>query len=350
MKAALYREHGGPEVLTFDEVEDPTPGEGDVLLRVAATGLNRMDLLQRQGPGMMPGYSLPHIAGMDVAGEIAAVGAGVPTSRVGERVVVNPAIACGRCDFCRRAMDHLCTAKSIVGGNRPGGYAALCVVPATHAHPVADHIDLVEAASLPTVFSLAWHALFETGRLGIGETLMVHAAASGVTMAAVQLAKRAGARVVVTARTEDELDVGRRNGADEVINTTENDLVEVVMDLTRGNGVDMVFDHLGPALFSESIRSLRPKGRLVFCGTTTGAQVQLLLPEVYRFGVALLGSESYGYEEFGRMLDYCWDADLTSIVDRVLPISDAAEAHRLMAADALRGKLVLTHDVPTARS
>ncbi len=343
MKAALYRSHGGPEVLEYAEVPDPVPGPGDVVVRVAAVGLNRLDLLQRQGPGMMPGFSLPHIAGMDVAGEIVATGAGVPASRVGERVVVNPAIACGRCDFCRRGMDHLCGEKAVVGGNRAGGYGALCVVPATHAHHVADHVDLVEAAAMPTVYSLAWHALFETGRLAIGETLMVHAAASGVTTAAVQLAKRAGARVIVTARTDEELDHARRHGADEFINTTEKDVVAAVMDLTRGRGVDMVFDHLGPALFSESVRSLRPKGRLVFCGTTTGATVQLLLPEVYRFGVALLGSESYGFEEFARMLEYCWDAGLTSMVDRVLPISEVATAHELMASDALRGKLVMTH-------
>lgn len=343
MRAAIYHEHGGPEVLGYDEVADPAPGAGEVVVRVAATGLNRLDLLQRQGPAMMPKFSLPHIAGMDVAGEIVAAGPGVPASRVGERVVVNPAIACGTCDFCRRGMDHLCGAKSVVGGNRPGGYGELCVVPATHVHRVADHVDLVEAASLPTVFSLAWHALFETGRLAIGETLMVHAAASGVTTAAVQLAKRAGARVVVTARTDDELDHARRYGADDFVNTSDHDVVEAVMELTAGRGVDMVFDHLGPALFSASIRSLRPKGRLVFCGTTTGATVQLLLPEVYRFGVALLGSESYGFEEFGRMLDYCWGADLTSIVDRVLPISQAAQAHRLMEDNALRGKLVMTH-------
>jgi NADPH:quinone reductase-like Zn-dependent oxidoreductase len=343
VRAAIYHEHGGPEVLRYEDVADPSPGDGEVVVGVAVTGLNRLDLLQRQGPGMMPGYSLPHIAGMDVAGEVVDVGPGVPRSRVGERVVINPAIACGVCDFCRRGMDHLCGAKSIVGGNRPGGYGALCVVPATHIHRVADHVELVEAASLPTVFSLAWHALFETGRLAIGETLMVHAAASGVTTAAVQLAKRAGARVVVTARTDEELDHARRYGADEFINTTDHDVVAAVRELTRGRGVDMVFDHLGPALFSASIRSLRPKGRLVFCGTTTGATVELLLPEVYRFGVALLGSESYGYDEFGRMLEYCWDAGLTSIVDRVLPISEVAQAHRLMAGDALRGKLVMTH-------
>ena len=190
MKAALYRSHGGPEVLEYAEVPDPVPGPGDVVVRVAAVGLNRLDLLQRQGPGMMPGFSLPHIAGMDVAGEIVATGAGVPASRVGERVVVNPAIACGRCDFCRRGMDHLCGEKAVVGGNRAGGYGALCVVPATHAHHVADHVDLVEAAAMPTVYSLAWHALFETGRLARAEPLVVPPAATGGATAAVRLAAR----------------------------------------------------------------------------------------------------------------------------------------------------------------
>ena len=343
MKAALYRTHGGPEVLEYADLPDPVPGPGDVVVKVAAVGLNRMDLLQRQGPAMMPGFTLPHVAGMDLAGEIVAVGDGVAASRVGERVVVNPSIACGTCDYCRRGMDHLCGAKAVVGASRDGGYGSLCVVPSTHVHVVADHIDLVEAASMPTVYSLAWHALFETGRLAIGETLLIHAAASGVTTAAVQLAKRAGAQVIVTARTDDELDHARAHGADEFINTTEVDVPGAVKDLTNGRGADMVFDHLGPALFTESIRSLRPKGRLVFCGTTTGSSVEIVLPEVYRFGLSLLGSESYGYEEFGRMLEFCWAGELRSIVDRVLPITEIAKAHELMDAGELRGKLVLTH-------
>ena len=344
MKAALYRTHGDASVLEYVEAADPVAGPGEVLVAVAAVGLNRMDLLQREGPGMMPGFELPHIAGMDVAGTVVAVGSDVATARIGERVVVNPAISCGRCPACLRGAGEFCTDREVIGASRPGGYGSLCTVPSTHAIAVPDHVDLVEAAAVPTIYSLAWHGLFTTGHLAIGETVLIHAAGSGVTTAAVHLAKRAGARVIVTSIVAAEREHAQAHGADEFIDTTTTDVVDAVLDLTGGRGVDMVFDHLGPALFSESIRSLRPLGRLVFCGTTTGAVVPVLLPEVYRNGIALLGAGGYTFEEFTQMLDFCWEARLPSIVDRVLPIAEIRQAHELMAAGTLRGKLVLTHE------
>lgn len=343
VKAALYRRHGGPEVLEHADVADPTPGPDDVVVQVAAVGLNRLDLLQRSGPALLPHFALPHVAGMDFAGQIVAVGSAVGRDRIGQRVVVNPAISCGTCAVCTTGADSLCADKIVIGGSIAGGYGELCAVPATHALPVPDGIDLVEAASLPTVYSRAWQSLFVTGRLAIGETLLVHAAASGVTIAAVQLAKRAGARVIVTARTNGELEYAREHGADEGINTTTTDVTEAVLELTGGRGVDLVFDHLGPALFDASIRALRPKGRLVFCGTTTGDTVQVHLPSAYHRGITLMGSESYSFADFEQMITYCWSGKLKSIIDRTLPISQVAKAHQLMANDELRGKLVLLH-------
>jgi NADPH:quinone reductase-like Zn-dependent oxidoreductase len=343
VKAALHRVHGGPDVLEIAEVADPAPGPSEVVVQVAAVGLNRLDLLQRSGPALLPHFQLPHIAGMDFAGHIVAVGSEVDTGRIGERVVVNPSISCGTCTACTTGADSLCEAKIVVGGSIAGGYAELCAVPATHVLVVPDEVDLVEAASLPTVYSRAWQSLFVTGQLAIGETLLVHAAASGVTIAAVQLAKRAGARVIVTARTDGELDYAREHGADEGINTTTTDVAAAVVELTGGRGADIVLDHLGPALFDASIRALRPKGRLVFCGTTTGSVVQLNLPAAYQRGITLMGSESYASADFERMISYCWSAGLKSIIDRTLPISQVAKAHELMANDELRGKLVLVH-------
>lgn len=343
MRAAVYRRHGGPDVLELAEVADPEPAPGEVIVRVAAVGLNRLDLLQRSGPPLLPLFELPHIAGMDIAGEIAAVGPGVEVAQVGTRVIVNPSISCDTCALCRSGADSLCHTKTVVGGSIAGGYGELCAVPATHVLPVPDNIDLVEAASIPTVFSRAWQSLFVSGGLTIGETLLVHAAASGVTTAAVQLAKRAGARVIVTARTDPELDFAAGFGADAGINTMTTDVTEAVLDLTDGRGVDIVFDHLGPALFDASLRALRPKGRLVFCGVTTGDTVSLHLPSLYHRGITLIGSENYSMADFNRMIDYCWSAGLRSIVDRTLPIDEVAKAHELMQNDELRGKLVLLH-------
>jgi NADPH:quinone reductase-like Zn-dependent oxidoreductase len=251
VKAALYRTHGGPEVLEFAEVPDPVAGPGELVVRTAAVGLNRLDLLQRSGPAMLPHFQLPHIAGMDFAGTVEAVGPGVDPGRVGTRVVVNPSISCGSCALCARGADHLCAAKTVIGGSINGGYGELVAVPATHALPVPEHIDLVEAAALPTVYSRAWQSLFVSGRLAIGETLLVHAAASGVTIASVQLAKRAGARVIVTARTDAELEFARGHGADVV---TMDAARQVVLDgsiLVRGGRVAAI----GPA---EQLRAAHP--------------------------------------------------------------------------------------------
>jgi NADPH:quinone reductase-like Zn-dependent oxidoreductase len=343
VRAAVYRAHGGPDVLELAEVADPEPAPGEVLVRVAAVGLNRLDLLQREGPALLPLFELPHVAGMDIAGEVVAVGPGVESSRVGTRVIVNPSISCGTCAQCRSGIDSLCRNKTVIGGNAAGGYGELCAVPASHVLPVPDRIDLVEAASIPTVYSRAWQSLFVSGGLTIGETLLVHAAASGVTTAAVQLAKLAGAHVIVTARTDPELDFAAGYGADAGINTTTTDVTEAVLGITNGRGVDMVFDHLGPALFAASMAALRPKGRLVFCGVTTGDTVPLHLPSAYHRGITLIGSENYSTADFDRMVAYCWSAPLRSIVDRTLPIDDVAKAHELMQNDELRGKLVLLH-------
>lgn len=351
MKAALHRAHGGPDVLEWAEFPDPQPGTGDVVVQVAAVGLNRLDLLQRTGPGLLPHFTLPHVAGMDVAGEIVAIGSDVRGIETGLRVVIDPSLSCGACAACRIGDDSMCRDKRVIGGSLPGGYAQLCAVPATHVHPVPDHVDLVAAAAAPTVFTRAWQSLFVTGRLMIGETVLIHAAASGVTTAAVQLARRAGARVIVTARTDAELDHGKRFGADAGINTTTTaDLVGAVHDLTAGRGADLVFDHLGPALFAESVAALRPRGRLVFCGNTTGSTATLNLPAAYHRGIVLLGSEAYSHADFGAIMTESWDADLAHTVDRTLAIENVAEAHRLMAEDELRGKLVLLHGPAPHRS
>jgi NADPH:quinone reductase-like Zn-dependent oxidoreductase len=341
MRAAVQRAHGGPDVLEVVDVPDPRPGPGEVIIAVGAAGLNRLDVLQREGPALVPGFALPHIAGMDVAGDVVAVGDGVDPARAGERVVVNPALHCGTCPSCVTGDDCRCATLQVVGANRAGGHAELCAVPATHAYRVPDHVSLVEAATVPTVYSTAWHALFETAELRLGETVLVHAAGSGVSTAAIQLAKRAGATVLASARSDAKLAHARKLGADAVVRSDRDDVVAAARDLTDGRGVDVVFDHVGPALFEASIRALRPRGRLVFCGSTTGAQVTLDLPYAYHFGIRLLGADSYRYAEFARMLDFYWAGGFEPVVDRELPLAEIARAHELMAAGDILGKIVL---------
>jgi NADPH:quinone reductase-like Zn-dependent oxidoreductase len=341
MKAALHRSFGGLEVLEIAEVPDPRPGPGDALLRVRATALNRLDVLQRQGPALLPGFSLPHIAGMDVVGEVIQVGDEVVGVAVGDRVVVNPALHCGECEWCRAGDDGYCPDTRVVGGNAPGGYGELVVVPATHLYPIPDGVSYEEAATVPTIWSTAWHALVVTGKLQIGEWVMIHAAASGVSTAAIQLAKRIGARVIATAGSPRKLDFARKLGADVVVNNRDGDLVAAAKDATNGRGVDIVLDHVGPALFQPSIFALRPRGRLVFCGSTTGVDATFNLPYAYHFGIKLLGADPYSYAEFAEMLDYYWTAGFEAVIDSEFALEQVADAQRKMENGDVIGKILL---------
>lgn len=347
MKAVVQQGFGGLDVLRHEEVPDPVVGPGDVLVRVAAAGLNRLDVLQRVGPPMLPGFALPHIAGMDVAGTVEAVGsAAVKTGggtppQIGDRVLVNPALECGSCARCLAGDDGLCTMMRVVGATVPGGYAELCAVPADHVYPLPGHATFEEAATIPTIYSTAWHALVTVGRLSLGETLLVHGAGSGVTVAAVQLAKRCGATVIASGRSEEKLALATRLGADAVIDLTRGTLAEEVRELTGGRGVDVALDHVGPALFQETLFCLRPRGRLLFVGTTTGTRATFDLPYAYHFGITLVGVDPYRAEEFGRMLDFYWRNGFEPVIDSRFSLADAAGAQDRMERGLSTGKILL---------
>lgn len=341
MKAAVQVGFGGLDQLRIMEVPDPRPGVGEVLVRVKATSLNRLDVLQREGPSLLPNFGVPHIAGMDVVGEIAGLGEGTTSVSVGDRVLVNPALHCGTCDWCRRGDDAFCPSTRVVGGNHPGGYAELCVVPASHLHAIPDTVSFEEAATVPTIWSTAWQALVIRGDLRPGEWILVHAAASGVSTAAIQLAKRAGARVLATAGSERKLELARKLGADVAVNNRDGDFVRTAREVTNGRGVDVVFDHVGPALLGRSLFALTPRGRLVFCGSTTGREASIDLPYAYHFGISLLGVEPYSYTGFARMLDFYWAEKFVPVIDSEFPLDDAAQAQaRMESGDAL-GKILL---------
>ncbi|HEX7095929.1 MAG TPA: zinc-binding dehydrogenase [Acidimicrobiales bacterium] len=341
MKAGLHRTHGSADVIEVVDVPDPEVGPGDVLIAVRAATLNRLDILQREGPALLPGFSLPHIAGTDVAGEVIAIGDEVSTVKVGARVVVNPALHCGECELCRSGDDGYCPKTRVVGGNHPGGFAELCAVPATHVFEIPDGFDYVEAATVPTIYSTAWHALFVSGDLRLGETVLIHAAASGVSTAGIQLAKRAGATVIATAGSEKKLDLARKIGADVAINNRADDWVQQVRDATDGRGVDMVFDHVGPALFQQSLFALRPRGRMVFCGVTTGPQATFNLPHAYHFGMRLIGADPYSYKEFAEMLAHYWTGGYEPVVDSEFSLDDLAAAQRKLESGDVMGKVVI---------
>lgn len=342
MRAMRYERSGGPEVLELVEVPDPDPGTHDVVVRVEATALNHLDVVQRNGWFHLPGFSFPHIAGMDVAGTVVAVGTSVERVAVGDRVVVDPSLA-GVTDGSRYAgMGDLYGELGVIGATVDGGYAELCLAPATHVYPVPDDVPIEQAAAFPTCFLTAHHALFDVGRLTAGETVLIHAAGSGVSVAAIQLAKHAGATVLATAGTDAKCERALELGADLVCNNRTSDVVGWSRGATQGAGVDMVFDHVGPALWEASIFSLKPRGRLVNCGNTTGDQAAIpSLGYLYHFGIQILGSDPYRPAEFGEAWRTYCGGGLRSVIDSEFPLADAAAAQDKLLRSDFFGKILL---------
>jgi NADPH:quinone reductase-like Zn-dependent oxidoreductase len=341
MRAVRHANHGGPETLELVEVPEPEPGVGEVVVDVKATALNRLDVLQRQGPPLLPGFSLPHIPGMDVAGVISSVGPGVADVRVGERVIVKPGVHCGACEACLADDDRHCSSTSVVGGNRPGGYAEKCLVPASHVVPVPDNVRLTDAVVLPTAYSTAWRAVVATAHITAGETVLIHGAGSGVSIAGIQLGKWLGATVIVTSGSNAKLQRALSLGADFAVNHRDESVPAAVRRLTKGRGVDVVFDHVGPSLFDASLHSLRPRGRLVFCGTTTGSEVTFNLTYAYHMGLRLLGVDSQSFAEFQDMMQCLMAAGFEAVIDSQFPLAEAAAAQRRLESGAAFGKILL---------
>lgn len=342
MKAVLYHRPGGPEVLEYTEVPDPEPGPKDVVVRVAATALNRLDVVQRNGWFTMPGFTLPHIAGMDVAGEVVQLGADVDGLREGERVVVDPSLAGAPEGSRYHGMGDYYGELGIIGATVAGGYAELCLAPATHVHRVPDDMPIERAAAFPTAYLTAWHALFEIGRLQAGETLLVHAAGAGVSVAAIQLADHRGATVLATAGSEGKCERALRIGAAHACNNRTTDVAAWAREITDGRGVDMVLDHVGPALSDASFASLAVRGRYVTCGNTTGDQLTIpSIGRLYHMGLQVLGSDPYRYHEFAQAWDLFCAGGFDVVIDSEFPLADAAAAQQKMLASDFFGKILL---------
>lgn len=341
MKAARYSVHGGPEVIRYEDVADPEIGPADVLVRVAACALNRLDIVQRTGRYTLPGYRLPHIAGMDIAGAVLAVGSQVEGVAPGERVVVNPSLTNVRGDSRFVGMDDPHGRLGVIGATVDGGYAELCAAPASHVHPIPRAFSYEEAACIPTCYAMAWHALYEVGRLAPGENVLIQAAGGGLSSAAIQVAKRLGATVLATARAEHKLEHARRLGADHVLNHQTRDVAQWARDVTAGRGVDLVLDHVGAALWEISLAALRPQGRLVTCGATTGAAVSLELTHLYVKGIQILGADVYSTAAFEQMLSFYWRGSFLPIIDSQFALADAVAAHRRLESAEITGKIVL---------
>ncbi len=340
MKAVIFRRHGGPDVLEYTTAPDPTPGPGQVLLRVKACSLNHLDLWIRQG---IPAYhlTLPHISGCDVAGVVERVGVQVTTVHVGDRVVLAPGLSCGLCEWCQAGHDNLCVSYRIRGAGTAGGYAELVSAEATDTILIPPDLSFEAAAAFPLVFLTAWHMLVGRAHLTAGNTVLVHAAGSGVGHAAVQIAKYLQATVYATVGSDAKVPRAKALGADVVINYERDDFELRVKALTNGRGVDVVFEHIGPQTWERSLRTLAKGGRLVTCGATTGPIVSLDLRYVFSRQLSIFGSMMGTRAELQHLVQLLGQHALRPIVDTVFPLREARQAQERMLNRDLFGKLVL---------
>lgn len=342
MRAVVFREHGGPEVLVPVRLPRPRPRADEVLVEVRACALNHLDLWTRGGiPGMT--FPTPHVLGSDVAGVVAEAGELARNVSAGDRVLLSPGVSCGHCAQCLAGDDNLCPEYDILGYGRAGGYAELVAAPARNAHPIPAGLSFEQAASIPLTFLTAWHMLVGRARVKPGEDVLVLAAGSGVGSAAIQVAKLFGARVVATASTEEKLERARELGADDTINYVEEvQFHKALRRLTGGKGVEVVVEHVGAATWPKSMASLARNGRLVTCGATTGYEAAIDIRHLFYKHLSVLGSFMGRHSELVELLPFFETGQLRAVVDRVLPLERAADAHRLMMDRAQFGKLVLT--------
>jgi len=343
MKAVVFNQHGGPEVLQYVDVPNPRPGPGEVLIEVKATSINHIDIFLRRG---MPGIKvpLPKIVGSDAAGIIRELGRDVSGLTPGQRVTINPGIACGHCEFCSAGFGSQCVSWAMVGENRDGAYAEFVVVPAHIVLPIPDHISFEEAAAAPLVFLTAWSMMVGKGNIRPGEDVLILGAGAGVGTAAIQIAKLVGCRVFATASNAEKLQRAKELGADFLINYTTEEFDKTIRDLTNKRGVDIVVDYIGADTWVRSLRSARRGGRVLTCGATTGFAPQTDLRHIFFRQVQVLGSTMGSHREFLDVMKCVFRGQLKPVIDRVLPLPEARKGHELIEQRAVFGKIVLTNE------
>ncbi|HWP91509.1 MAG TPA: zinc-binding dehydrogenase [Thermodesulfobacteriota bacterium] len=329
MKAIIYHQFGGVEVLKYEDVPKPEVGDNEVLVSVKAASLNQLDLRLRSGKSPRP-VDLPHIGGVDIAGDVAEVGKGVTDVKVGTRVVVDPTVKAGE------------TVK-VVGVNLYGGFAEYVKVPAGNVVPIPDNLSYDLACTLPICYVTAWYGLFDRGNLKPGETVLVHAAGSGTGSAAIEVAKLSGAYVVATAGTDEKLAKAKELGADEVINYNTSDFAEEVKRITNKRGVDVIFDQIGGSVWDKNLQSLASQGRLLLVGVVGGGTASANLGPIIVRDLSIVGVTVFNAprRDLEAVVKLTAQGRLRPVIDKKFPLKETAHAQKVLEDRNQFGKVIL---------
>lgn len=342
MRALVFEQFGGPEVLEIGEVEPPLPGPGQVLVRVTAAGLNAFDLQVRQGLAGFP-IPLPFVGGMEPVGIVERVGDGVDQWAPGQRVLRDVNDSCGVCRFCRSGAEWRCVRGNFSIDSISMGFAELLVCDARRLIAVPDGISDITAAAVQMSYGTAWHMLHSRATLRPGDRVLVSSVGSGLGLAAADIAREAGAFVIGTSSSDEKLEQAKARGVDELINYTTDDVAERVMEITDGGGVEIAFEHVGGTAFADALASLGVDGRLVTCGWVAGQDVGFGLMDLCRMRKQIIGSSGKTADEIHRCLELVEDGRLSPQIAATFSLEHAGQGVELLEHRAAFGKVVITH-------
>ncbi|HET7275340.1 MAG TPA: zinc-binding dehydrogenase [Longimicrobiaceae bacterium] len=339
MRAAIFHEHGGPEVVRIEEIARPRPAHDEVLVKVMAAAMNHLDLWVRRGIPIET--TMPHIGGSDIAGVIAELGNEGTSFETGQRVLVNPALWCGQCRACLGGREWACEAFRLLGEHTNGGFAEFVAVPARNVHPIPDSISFETAAALPVSYQTAWRALISRAAIRPGEDVLVLGASGGTAIAAIQVARLAGARVFAVTSGAENVERVRELGAHVVYDRLEVDFSRSVYEDTAKRGMDVVVENVGAATWAGSLRALARGGRLVTYGATSGAEGNTNINLLFWKQLQIIGSTMASRAEFDDMLRVALRGKLAPVIDSIFPLADARAAHERLESGGQFGKIIL---------
>ncbi len=343
MKALYFSEHGGPDVLQYDDLPDPIPGPGQARVQVKAVALNHLDLWVRRGGPAFQRLPKPHIGGCDVSGVVESYdpqgGASGPT--IGARVAIDPGITTVEDEWTRRGEDSVSPGYRILGEHSTGGAAELVVVPASNLLPLPDHVSHEEAAAASLAALTAWRMLVHRAQLRVGETIAVVGAGGGVNSIAIQIAKHLGATVFAITSSEEKMRKARVLGADHVVNYKAEDWSKAVFVATGKRGVDVVVDNVGQATWQQSIRALARGGRLVNVGHTGGHEAVTDVRYLYSKQISIIGSTMGSHQDYRDVMQRVFEGQIRPVIDRVMPLREGRAAHEILERGEQFGKVVL---------